>query len=108
MRARISEILLAEVIATRKTVLRQRCSRELVAISSKGSPISFERIRFKSQGGRGSLICRKVFSRPLRKRITISCENTDLLSTFGWNAEMAARWTFKEEKAMPCSFNDKR
>lgn len=42
--------------ATRKVVFHERCSREHVASGLKGGPMSFERTRFKSHEGRGSLI----------------------------------------------------
>ena len=70
-RARSSETLLANVMATRNATFHDKYRREQVAKGSKGGAISFERTRLRSQEGMGQRTWGYRRSRPLRNLETI-------------------------------------
>lgn len=67
VRALISETHLAEVNTTKKVTFQERSNREHNASGSKGGPVSFDRIRFKSHG-RDQFVSLRVKSLQLLKK----------------------------------------
>lgn len=104
-----SPVLLAEMIATRKTIFKLRRQWSVVATDLSGFSLGFTNTRERLHTGIIGLLGQMQPEHTLEKELGNIMEEhgaTVVPSTKSWYTEMTATWNFREEKLKADSRRD--